>query len=158
MLDREKNIRTPIRTVSKPSFAERATPSAPSPLEITVLHTDARSTARMLAGVARLAEGLSAEIRLLVLQVVPYPLPLEMPDVPVDFISQQLMPAVLPTNVNVSIDIRVGRDKAAMLESAFPASSMVAIGRRRRWWPTGSNRVARLLERRGRQVISIDLE
>lgn len=158
MSDWEKNTRTPIRTSSRPSFAVRADPSAPRPLEITVLHTNAQNTVKSLQKVARLAQDLAADIRLLVLQVVPYPLPLEMPDVPLEFTSQNLLETISPLDVDVRVDIRLGRDKEAMLESAFPAASLVIVGRRCRWWPSPENRIARLLRRRGHQVIPTDSE
>ena len=156
MSDWQKNTR--MRTASRPSFAVRADSSSSSPLEITVLHTNAQNTVKSLQNVARLAQDLSADIRLLVLQVVPYPLPLEMPDVPLEFTSQNLLETISPLEVDVRVDIRLGRDQDAMLESAFPPASLVMVGRRYRWWPSSENRIARLLRRRGHQVISTDSE
>ncbi|HEX5226390.1 MAG TPA: hypothetical protein VFW44_01715 [Bryobacteraceae bacterium] len=123
-----------------------------------MLHTNAQITAKSLQKVARLAQDLAADIRLLVLQVVPYPLPLEMPDVPLEFISQNLLETLSPLGVDVRVDIRLGRDKEAMLESAFPPASLIVVGPRRRWWPSPENRIARLLRRQGHQVISTDSE
>jgi hypothetical protein len=101
---------------------------------------------------------LAVDIRLLVLQVVPYPLQLEMPDVPLEFTLQSMLETISPLHVDVRVDIRLGRDRAVMLESAFPPASLVIVGHRCRWWLTPENRIARLLRRCGHQVISTDSE
>lgn len=158
MSDWEKNTRSPMRAPSQPSFAVWTHQSPPRPLEITVLHTNTRATVKALQNVARLSDDLLVDVRILVLQVVPYPLPIDTPDVPLDFTSQRLMAAVSPLNLDVRIEICVGRDKAAMLESALAPASLVVAGSRRQWWPNSENRIAKLLGRLGHQVVSADFE
>ena len=158
MSDWEKNIHTPMRTPSRPSSAPGTGQGARRPLEITVLHTDARETAKALQKVAGLAHDLSAEIRLLVLQVVPYPLPIEAPDVSIDFTRKSLMETIPALDVAIRVDIRVGRDTNVMLDSAFAPASLILAGSRRRWWPTPENRMAKRLRRLGHHVIAKDPE
>ena len=53
-----------------------------SSIEVVVIHTTTEGTLKALRTAAALAQGLGAHIRLLVLQVVPYALPLAEPQVP----------------------------------------------------------------------------
>jgi len=155
MPDWHKEIESPPSTPPKPSVL-RADPSLSSPLEVTVVHTDALSTLRAIEKVVHLVAGLAAGIRLLVLQVVPYPLPIEEPDVPLEFTRKLLMEMLPPTSLDVRVDIRVGRDTNVMLESAFAPASLIVVGSRRRWWPTPENRIAKRLQRLGHHVIAKD--
>lgn len=123
-----------------------------------MLHTDARATVRAIEQVAGLTEGLAANIRVLVLQVVPYPLPLETPDVPVQFTSERVAKMLAPLGVEVQLEICVGRDRSAMLASAFSPGSLVVVGSKRRWWPSEESKIRRLLRRLGHQVISTGSE
>lgn len=140
-------MRTPPQPVSRTETGRRTS------LEVTVLHSNANSTVRAIQQVAGLTKGLGASIRLLVLQVVPYPLPLETPDVPVDFTSEKVAQMLAPLNVEVRLEICVGRDKSAMLASAFQPGSVVAVGAGRRWWPNAEKKTGKLLRRLGHQVI-----
>jgi hypothetical protein len=144
-------MQPPIRTSSKPTI--RADHSAGGSLEITVLHTNAGATSKAIQTAAQLTKGLAADIRLLVLQVVPYPLPLETPDVPLEFTRQRFLEMASHANVEVRVDIRVGRDRHVLLESALNPASVVLIGGKRGWWPTPESRVTRLLKRLGCQVV-----
>ncbi len=72
--------------------AADAGPSAPSPthsLEVIVLFTDIPSTLGALRFAAQLAQGLTARIRLLLIQSVPYPLPLDRPQCSMSFVEWQ---------------------------------------------------------------------
>ena len=158
MSDWEENSRTPMSTPLRPSFALRSQQSVIRPLEITVLHANPRATAKALRQAALLTRDLPAEIRLLVLQVVPYPLPIEAPDVSMDFTRKSLMEMIAPINIDVRVDIRLGRETSVMLESAFAPASLILAGSRRRWWPTTGNKIARRLQRLGHHVIAQDAE
>ncbi len=147
---------TPIRTSSNSTAGTDS--GARGSIDITVVHTHARATLRALKTAAQLTRGLAADIRVLVLQVVPYPLALETPDVPVEFTQQRLTEMVSRVNAAVHLEIHVGRDRRLMLESAIKPGSVVLLGGRRRWWPTPASRVARLLERLGHEVIATGSE
>lgn len=147
------SLRTPADALL---FTARDT--TPAPLAVTVLHTSNRSTLRAVQEIVRLTHGLNPNIRLLVLQVVPYPLSIEKPDVALEFIGESLVELLLPIGLEIHVDIRVGRDRAAMLESAFTRQSMIVVGSGRRWWGGADARVIKLLRRLGHQVISTDSE
>jgi hypothetical protein len=123
-----------------------------SSLEIVVLHTKAKETLRALKMAGELACGL-APIRLLAVQVVPYPLALNAPQVSVEFLESRFSKMASEAVVDASVDIRLGRDAGGVLESALSPRSVVVIGGRRRWWPTARMRLARRLERLGHHVV-----
>jgi hypothetical protein len=121
--------------------------------EVVVLHTDLETTRRALKAAAKLAAGRAAIIRLLVPQVVPYPLPIDDPPVPVQFAEQQLLDMLPDPSVEASIDVRLCRDLTVALASALRPVSLVVVGGRKRWWPTRESRLARRLARLGHQVV-----
>jgi hypothetical protein len=129
-----------------------AEPVADSSLEIVVLHTKPKETFGALKMASELASGL-APVRLLAIQVVPYPLDLETPPVAVEFLESRLVKIAGAAAVNASVDIRLGRDTGDVLESGLGPHAVVVIGGRRPWWPTATTRLARRLERLGHQVV-----
>lgn len=124
-----------------------------SPLEVVVLHTATEGTLRALRTAATLANGLGARIRLLVVEVVPYPLALDAPNVPVAFTRRHFRTIVADARIETHIDIRIGRDAAQMLESALKPKSVIVMGVRPGWWPTQQRRLANRLKRQGHQVL-----
>lgn len=142
--------------VWKRKIDDRLTSSAvtrgPESLEVCVLHTRAKQTLEALRTANALAEGL-ARIRLLVLQVVPYPLPLNEPQVPLAFTKDSFRALLEDAEADACVDIRLCRDKEQMIEATFPHRSLIVIGGRRRWWPTAEGRIAKQLERLGHQVV-----
>jgi hypothetical protein len=123
-------------------------------LEVVVLHTNTKTTLRSLRTAAELAAGLAARIRLLVLQVVPYPLEIESPGVPLEFTRRRFRTVASNARVDTLIDIRLGRDRRGMLESALNPGSVVVL-ERGAWW-TSEHRLAKRLARLGHQVVLIN--
>jgi len=122
-------------------------------MEIVVLHTTVTETLQALKTAAQLAHGLSARIRLLVLEVVPYPPPLDRPNVPLPFTQRRFRTLAANSSVETNIDIHLVRDPDKTIESILEPHSVVVMGTHRAWWPNGHNRVAKRLERMGHQVI-----
>lgn len=123
------------------------------PLEVIVLHTTTKATLQALRTAARLAEGLVARIRLLVLETVPYPLPLNAPQVPVEFTRRRFRTVASETSIDTAVDIRLGRDRAQMLESALKPHSLVVMAAKTGWRPSAEKRLAKRLERMGHHVV-----
>ena len=136
-----------------------APPEGPpdSPLEVVVLHTTTKGTLQALKTAACIAQGLAAQIRLLVPQIVPYPLPLESPAIPKEFTERRFRTVASEATVETYIDIRLCRDRWALLESALKPRSLVVLSGRRSWWPTSESRLAGRLQRLGHQVVFADL-
>jgi hypothetical protein len=133
---------------------ERPCASSQRPdLTIIVLFDGIRSTLAALRTAARLADGLSARIRLLVPHVVPYPLPLERPSVPSAFLSARFRTLAEQSAIDTDVDIRFCRNAWEGLLSALPPHSLIVVGNRPRWWPTRSARLAERLRREGHSVV-----
>ncbi len=123
-----------------------------SSLEVIVLHTRAKETVGALKMAADLASGL-APVRLVSIQQVPYPLPLDAPPVSVEFLEKSFSNMTSAAGVDACIDIRLCRDAEDVVERELGPHCVVVIGGRRRWWPTAATRLARRLERLGHQVV-----
>lgn len=124
-----------------------------APIEVIVLHTTTKATLQALRTAARLAEGLAARIRLLVLEIVPYPLPVSAPPVLLEFTQRHFRTVALESKIETDVDIRLGRDRAQMLESALKPHSLVVVAAKSGWWPSAEKRLAKRLERIGHQVV-----
>jgi len=147
---------------------QRCSTFAPAPaagtggqLEVVVVHTAIPATLVALKTAATLAKGLSARIRLLVPQVVPYPLPLEAPPVPVSFTERKFRTVAEASAVETMVEIVLCRDIDSALDNLLPQRSLVVLGGcRRSWWKgarTSAGRgLARRLRSRGHQVVISD--
>ncbi len=147
---------------------QRCSTCAPAPaapaggqLEVVVVHTAIPATLVALKTAATLAQGLSARIRLLVPQVVPYPLPLEAPPVPVSFTERKFRTVAEASAVETMVEVVLCRDIDSALENLLPQRSLVVLGARSsRWWglgwPNAETSLARRLRSRGHQVVISD--
>jgi hypothetical protein len=131
----------------------RSIVSLQATMEIVVLHTTITETLQALKAAAHLAHGLSARIRLLVLEVVPYPLPLDHPSVTLPFTHRRFRTLAENTSVETTVDIHLVRDRERTLSSILEPHSVVVMGAHRAWWPTANRRLAKRLERSGHQVV-----
>lgn len=137
-------------------LAKRATggrrETAAGSFEIVVVFTGARDTVQAMRVAADLSQGLSATLRLLVLNVVPYPLGLDEPVVGLARLQQSFCRMAAAAGVPASVDIRLCRDAEEAALQALPARTLVVMGvARRPFWrlfPTGAQRLARGLARR----------
>jgi hypothetical protein len=130
-----------------------ASPSGGSRLELHVVFTDLASTLAALASASELARDLNARITIVAAQVVPYPLPLTDPPVPVAFTERVLLEAASAQTVDTRVDFYLCRDRRQAIRGALKRDSLVVIGGRKRWWPTGEESLARVLKRDGHRVI-----
>jgi hypothetical protein len=119
-------------------------------LEIVVLHTTITETLQALKAAAHLAHGLSARIRLLVLEVVPYPLSLDHPTVPLPFTHRRFRTLADKAAIDTRVDIHLVRDRDATIHSLLEPHSVIVTGAKRSFWPTS---LAKRLERAGHQVM-----
>lgn len=149
-----------------PQYCSTVTPhreaASGGQVEVVVLHTAIPATLLALKTAATLAKGLSARIRLLVPQVVPYALPLEAPPVPASFTERRFRTMAQEVTVETAVEIVLCRDIASALEALLRPRSLVVLGARSsRWWtlgwPSAETSLARRLRSRGHQVVFADL-
>ena len=128
-------------------------------LNISVVFTSVASTLAALKEAGNLATSLGARITLFVMQVVPYPLPLETPPVLLDFNERRFRVIASQSPVETRVHIYLCRDKVQTLKSVLGPGSIVVLGGRKRWWRRSKDQVlARNLRRAGHEVIFKETE
>jgi hypothetical protein len=127
-------------------------------LNITVVFTSVRGTSAALRSAAALAMTLGARINLVVLQIVPYPLPLTSPPVLVDFSEGQLRNIASESPVDTTVLLYMCRDRLVTLPAVLKPHSLVILGGRGRWWLNPERSLARTLRRAGHDVIFTETE
>ncbi len=155
-----RNVIVPRAPRKLPLPEDRPSASASAPgqqrLELTVLFTNVPDTLRALRHATGLAFDLDACIHILVLQVVPYPLPIDRPPVEPEFRLRQLHALWNQERIETAIKILLCRDALYCLSEQLPPNSLVVIGDRTTWWPfSREKRIARRLRRRGHQVLLV---
>jgi len=128
-------------------------------LNISVVFTSVKSTLAALKEAGSLASSLGARITLLVPQVVPYPLPLESPPVLIEFNENRFRVIASQSLVETSVNIYLCRDQLQTLTSVLSPGSIVVLGGRKRWWwPSRDEILARELRRAGYEVLFKETE
>ncbi len=142
--------------------SRRATPStgeSEGRLRVAVVFTFGDATLAAMRRAGALADKLNGRITLIVPQIVPYPLPLESPPVLLDFSERRLRELAVESAVETTIRIYLCRDRIATLKSVLAPRSLVVVGGRRRlWWRTREQRLARQLRHAGHEVIFTETE
>ena len=121
-------------------------------LEISVIFTSFHATVAALKMAATLANGFRSHIRLVVPEIVPYPVPLNDPTVRREFREQKLREIACESPVDTTVLVYLCRDRLATLKAVLKPGSIVVIGGRRRWWPRAEKRLAENMRRLGREV------
>jgi hypothetical protein len=137
----------------EPSIPAAPADTAASKLELTVLFTGLPSTLQALSKATALARDLDARIRLVVPQIVPYPLDLDKPPVLLAFQEGRFQELAAAQAIETRVEIFLCRDVEVLLEEILPEHSTVLIGGRKTWWPTAQTRLARRLHRLGHQIV-----
>jgi hypothetical protein len=122
-------------------------------MEVVVLYTSIPETLKALKMAAHFARDLAARIRLLVLEVVPYPLPIDQPDVPLPFTQQRFRTLAESACIETKVDVHLVRDPLKSIESVLEPHSLVVLGGRCPRWPMAQSQLAKLLKRTGHIVV-----
>ena len=127
-------------------------------LDLQVIFTDLPKTAAALGKARSMARGLGARITLTVAQVVPYPLPLAVPDVPLEFTERLLEPLACEKDdaEDIAVEIYLCRDRNETIRRAISPDSLVIVGARKwQWWFSRDRWLARILRRDGLRVLVV---
>jgi hypothetical protein len=143
--------RLPIPAIGLPAFPK--SDETNRILEIVVVYTSVQATLTALTRAAALAKGLNAGVRLLMLNVIPYPLPLESPPVRCDFSERRLVEIASASPIETTVHLCMCRQRLEPLIALLRAHSLVVIGGRKSWWPPKEEKLARELRRAGHEVI-----
>lgn len=150
-----------IKKLLAPATGRPARPigeEADQKLNIAVVFTSVESTLPALKEAGNLANSLGARIKLVVPQVVPYPLPLETPPVLVEFNENRFRVMASESLVETSVQVYLCRDRLEALTSVLKPGSIVVLGGKKRWWRTKDERLARKLRRAGYEVLFKETE
>jgi hypothetical protein len=123
----------------------------PAPLDVVIPVTTPELTRAGIKAAERLAAGLYAQVRLVRIQIVPYPLQLGRPPVPVDFLQEQLH--TYGSVLSLKREIRLARDFEPALIGALRPGSLVIIAAKKRRWRTANEQMAAALQRAGYSVL-----
>src|SRR5262245_10026681 len=99
--------------------------------DVAVVCTEVKPTVAALRRAAVLAAGLHTRIRLVVAQVVPCPLPLDCPPVCESSYARRLLSLIPDSSAEITIDLRLCRDRDAGLVTALEQQSIVVLGARK---------------------------
>ena len=127
------------------------------PLDLVVPYTTPRLTAAALRAANRLGAGLDSAVRMVKVQVVPFPLDLRYSPVPVEFLESQL--THLGSDVSslpFTAEIRLAREYEAGLLGTLRFRSMVVLATKKRPWRTRTERLADSLRAGGYTVVLVD--
>ncbi len=127
-----------------------------SPLSFTVLFTTLSGTINALRKATCLAHQLGAEVRILVLQIVPFPSPVDEPRMDAQSRYRQLRSFCEQERIEARIDVRWCRDPCSCIHDAFLPQSLVLIGGQQSWWHlTAKKRLADKLKQAGHHVVFV---
>jgi hypothetical protein len=115
------------------------------PLDLVVPYVNPALTARAFAAALKLADGCNATMTLMAVHVLPYPAPLECQE----GIRQRL---------EAELTAVFARDREEAYLALLRRESLVVIGTKDRWWPTGEERFARKLAAHGHSVAVIKVK
>lgn len=122
-------------------------------LDVVVPFTTPELTRAAIEAANRMGAGLKGALRLIKVQVVPYPLDLSQSPVPIGFLKKQL--CQFQPEIPISGEIRLARDLQQGLLGTLTADSVVVLAARRRPWKTSNERLAESLRRAGHKVLLV---
>lgn len=123
-------------------------------LDLVVPFTTPELTRAALDAANRMGAGLNAAIRLIRVQVVPYPLQPNQSPVFLEFLKEQI--AALQSVLPVAREIRLARSFEDGLLSTLAGESVVILAAPKRPWKTRNERLAAALRRAGHTVVLVN--
>ncbi len=133
-------------------------PETSSGLSVFVVFTSINWTLKALEKARDIARPLRANIVVLAVQVVPFPLPLDKPPVSMEFVVRCFEEKLGESDGTTHISAYLCRDLMEAFKRILIRGCPVVIGMNERWWPTRNERLARKLRRAGYSVISVKTE
>ncbi len=122
-------------------------------LDLVVPFTTPELTRAALDAANRMGAGLNPTIRLIRVQVVPFPLELDQSPVYIEFLKEQM--AQFRSDLPVDREIRLARNFEDGLLGTLGSDSVVILAAPKRPWTTRNERLARALRRAGHMVVLV---
>lgn len=130
--------------------------SLKSGLSVFVVFTSIDGTLRALGRARDMAKALCADITVIAMQVVPFPLPLDEPPVGFESAVSRFRERAHLSAESLQIMVCLCRDPFEALKVALIPDCPVVIDIGRQWWPNRDGRLARRLLRAGYDVVSVN--
>ena len=125
---------------------------------VLVVFTSIDTAAKALEKASQLAEHFNSSIEIVVMQAVPFTLPLDSPSVPFEFHVRRLKEMVAGFPARIKISAYVCRDRLEALKRVLDRNCSIVMCARKKWWPTREKRIARKLQNAGWNVILVETE
>jgi hypothetical protein len=122
-------------------------------LDLVVPFTTPALTRVALEAANRMGAGLNATLRLVKIQVVPFPLDLDQSPVYIDFLQDQM--AQFESDLPVAGEIRLTREFEVGLLATLGRESVVILATPKRPWRTRNEHLAATLRRAGHKVVLV---
>ena len=122
-------------------------------LDLVVPFTTPGLTRAALAAAGRMGAGLNASVRLIRVQVVPYPMLPDQSPVCVEFLKEQM--SALRCDLPVAREIRLARSVEDGLLGTLAGESVAVLATRKRPWKSRNERLAAALRRAGHTVVLV---
>jgi hypothetical protein len=130
---------------------------SPEPgLSVFVVLTSLNWTLKALEKAREMARSLGANIAVLAIQVVPYPLSLDRPPVPMDFFVRRFEERACEFSERIKVSAYLCRDPLVALKRLLSPNCLVVMGIRKKWWPTRDERLAKKLRHAGYEIILVE--
>ncbi len=124
-------------------------------LRLFVPYTTQKLTARALRAAMDLAGGLSVQVSVVAVQVVPFACPLDRPPVAVEHMKRELGELAGNAGMPVQGSVVLARDREDGFRHALKPGSLILIAVRRRPWRTSEEELARRLAKAGYSVAMV---
>lgn len=122
-------------------------------LDIVVLYTSVELAAAALERAEELAQGMELRVRLVCTRIVPYPLPVEQPQINLEHLKSELEKVSERCSLEVQGEIVLARDIQTVLKSALKPNSIVVLASHRRLWRTKEERLRKECIKAGHEVV-----
>lgn len=143
----------PVRSQKQVEFEVAGHARHEAGLDLVVPFTTPDLTRIALAAANRMGAGLDAVVRVVKVQVVPFPMEPDQSPVYVDFLRRQL--EQFQSRLPITGEIRLARELEPGLRGTLHDDSVVLLATRKRPWRTRTERLAAWLIRAGHKVIVV---
>ncbi len=147
------------KAVPAETFDEAAAPAArewgDSTTWVHVVATGEHETAAALKQAASFADFAGLTVCLNVFHVVPYPLPLDQPNIPLEALRDRYTAVLSQLDVHACVHIYLCRSYPDAVRQCFNGPSVIYVGCPKSVWPNKEKRLARLLEKSGHNVFVV---
>jgi hypothetical protein len=125
---------------------------------VYVVFTSIDWTLKALEKARELAKPLDANIVVVAVQGVPFPLPLDLPPVPMEFVVRRFEKKAGEFPARTHIAAYLCRNPMEAFKRILNRNSQVVIGVKKRWMPSHNERLAKKLRRAGYDIILVKME